>query len=162
MNDFLKILGYKALDSRMKRISDRIAHDVRKLYKELDIDVEPNWYLLFMLLQEKDKVSIVYIAEQLGYAHPSVVIIVQKMKKRGYLKTEQAPSDKRKQLVSLTEKAKVLIPKLQTIWESWDNAMLNILKNDLGILTYLDNIDEQLERDGFYSRFKREYLNTRH
>ena len=81
-DDFIKELGYKALDSRLKRISDRVSHDIRKLYKEFDIDVEPNWYLLFMLLQKTEKVSISYIAERLGYAHPSVVVIVKKMAKK--------------------------------------------------------------------------------
>ncbi len=51
--DFIKELGYKALDSRLKRISDRMSHDVRKFYKEFGIDVEPNWYLVLMLLQKK-------------------------------------------------------------------------------------------------------------
>ncbi len=53
--DFIKDLGYKAFDSRLKRISDRMSHDVRKFYKELGIDVEPNWYLVFMLLQKGER-----------------------------------------------------------------------------------------------------------
>ncbi len=76
--DFIKTLGYKALDSRLKRISDRMSHDVRKLYKEIDIDIEPNWYLIFMLLQNRGEISIADIAESLGYSHPSVVVIVKK------------------------------------------------------------------------------------
>lgn len=50
--DFIKTLGYKALDSRLKRISDRMSHDVRKLYKEIDIDIEPNWYPHFYVTAE--------------------------------------------------------------------------------------------------------------
>ena len=46
-HDFIKELGYKALDSRLKRISDRMSHDIRKLYKELDLDIEQNSYLCF-------------------------------------------------------------------------------------------------------------------
>lgn len=80
--DFIKTLGYKAFDSRLKRISDRMSHDVRKLYKEIDIDIEPNWYLIFMLLQNRGEISIADIAESLGYSHPSVVVIVKKCRKR--------------------------------------------------------------------------------
>ena len=82
--DFIKTLGYKAFDSRLKRISDRMSHDVRKLYKEIDIDIEPNWYLIFMLLQNRGEISIADIAESLGYSHPSVVVIV-KMSEKDYL-----------------------------------------------------------------------------
>lgn len=159
-SDFIKELGYKALDSRLKRISDRMSHDIRKLYKELDVDVEPNWYLLFMLLQKKEKVSISYIAEQLGYAHPSVVVIVKKMTEKGYLRTTHDKTDRRKQLISLSDKAKVLIPKLEVLWHSCERAILDILDQDLNILTYLDHIDLQLEKTSFHHRFKQEYLNS--
>ena len=161
MNDyFIKELGYKALDSRLKRISDRMSHDIRKLYKELNIDVEPNWYLLFMLLQKKEKCSISCIAEHLGYAHPSVVIIVKKMSHKGYLKTKQDQSDKRKMVISLSEKSKRLIPKLEVIWDSCEKAILDVLDKDLGIISYLDNIDLKLAETSFHYRFKHEYLKS--
>ncbi len=159
-NDFIKELGYKALDSRFKRISDRMSHDIRKLYKELDIDVEPNWYLIFMLLQKKDGISISIIAEHLGYAHPSVVVIVKKMAKKGYLKTEEDESDKRKQIISLTDKAYQLLPKLEILWNSCEKAILEILGGDLAILTYLDDIDLKLEKTSFHYRFKQEYMQS--
>ena len=158
--DFIKNLGYKALDSRFKRISDRMSHDIRKLYKELDIDVEPNWYLVFMILQKKDSISISFIAEQLGYAHPSVVVIIKKMNNKGYLSIKQDHFDKRKQLISLSDKALQLIPKLEILWHSCEKAILELLDKDLAILTYLDTIDSKLEETSFNFRFKKEYLKT--
>jgi MarR family transcriptional regulator, organic hydroperoxide resistance regulator len=65
--DFIRDLGYKALDSRLKRISDRMSHDVRKFYKEFNINIEPNWYLVFMLLHKEKEIPIAAIAEALGY-----------------------------------------------------------------------------------------------
>lgn len=158
--DFIKELGYKALDSRLKRISDRISHDIRKLYKEINVDVEPNWYLIFMLLQKQEKVSISYIAEHLGYAHPSVVVIVKKMAVKGYLKTKNDKVDKRKQIITLTDKANKLMPKLEILWNSCETAILDIIDKDLSILTYLDNIDLNLEKTSFHYRFKQEYLRS--
>ena len=158
--DFIKELGYKALDSRLKRISDRMSHDIRKLYKELDVDVEPNWYLVFMLLQKTDKVSISYIAEHLGHAHPSIVVIVKKMTEKGYLETLQDNKDKRKQIISLSEKAKTLIPKLEILWDSCEKAIFNIIGKDLSVLKYLDNIDFELQKTSFHNRFKQEYINS--
>lgn len=160
-DDFIKELGYKALDSRLKRISDRMSHDIRKLYKEFDVDVEPNWYLMFMLLQKKEKVSIIYIAEHLRYAHPSVVVIVKKMANKGYLQTEQDSFDKRKQLISLTDKGKTVIPKLETLWNSCERAILKMLEEDLGILNYLDKIDSELQKTSFHHRFKQEYSKSK-
>lgn len=156
--DFIKDLGYKALDSRLKRISDRMSHDVRKLYKELNIDVEPNWYLVFMLLQKKETLSIADIAELLGYSHPSLVITVKKMSEKGYLKIKKDSSDKRKQMISLSGKAVKLLPHLEMIWDSCERAILAMLEEDLGILTHLDNIDGALKKTSFHNRFKEEYL----
>lgn len=156
--DFIKELGYKALDSRLKRISDRMSHDVRKFYKEQNIDVEPNWYLVFMLLQKNKEMSIIDIAEPLGYSHPSVVAIVKKMAEKNYLHIRKDSTDKRKQMVSLTEKAQNMLPQLEQIWDSCENAILQVLSDDLGILAYLDGIDSQLKNESFHDRFKKQYL----
>lgn len=155
--DFIKELGYKAFDSRLKRISDRMSHDVRKLYKEIDIDIEPNWYLVFMLLQNKEEVSIADIAESLGYSHPSVVVIVKKMADKNYLLIRKDSIDKRKQLVSLSSKAKKILPQLELIWQSCESAILKLLSDDLSIFSYLDDIDAELKSNSFYNRFKQEY-----
>lgn len=155
--DFIKTLGYKAFDSRLKRISDRMSHDVRKLYKEIDIDIEPNWYLIFMLLQNRGEISIADIAESLGYSHPSVVIIVKKMSEKDYLHMQKDKDDKRKQLVSLSSKATEILPELELIWQSCESAILKLLSDDLSIFSFLDDIDAELKANSFYNRFKQEY-----
>lgn len=158
--DFIKELGYKALDSRLKRISDRMAHDVRKFYKEFGIDVEPNWYLVFMLLQQRGEISITDIAEPLGYSHPSVVIIVKKMTEKGYLVIKKDNTDKRKQMISLSPKAIEMLPQLEQIWDSCEKSILKLLSEDLSIFSYLDAIDQELKEESFHNRFKKEYLKS--
>ncbi|RXM53053.1 MULTISPECIES: MarR family winged helix-turn-helix transcriptional regulator [unclassified Chryseobacterium] len=158
--DFIKELGYKALDSRLKRISDRMSHDVRKFYKEFGIDVEPNWYLVFMLLQKKGEISITDIAEPLGYSHPSVVVIVKKMTEKGYLVIKKDSEDKRKQMISLSSKAIGILPQLEKVWDSCEKAILKLLSEDLSILSYLNTIDEELKNESFHNRFKNEYLKS--
>ncbi|HCN50271.1 MAG TPA: MarR family transcriptional regulator [Chryseobacterium sp.] len=158
--DFIKELGYKALDSRLKRISDRMSHDVRKFYKEFGIDVEPNWYLVLMLLQQKGEISITDIAEPLGYSHPSVVVIVKKMTDKGYLLIKKDRTDKRKQIISLSPKAINMLPQLEQIWDSCEKAILQLISEDLTILSYLDDIDHELKSESFYSRFKQQYLHS--
>jgi len=156
--DIIKELGYKALDSRFKRISDRMSHDIRKLYKTVNIDVEPNWYLVFGLLKDYKKMSIAEIAESLGYSHPSVVVIIKKMTAKGYINTSKDAIDKRKQIITLTDKSIKLLPELERLWTSCERAILQILEDDLKIITYLDKIDLALKTDSFHNRFKNEYF----
>ncbi|MDL2144750.1 helix-turn-helix domain-containing protein [Flavobacterium tructae] len=156
-SDFLKDLGYKALDSRMKRISDKISYSVKKFYKENNIEIEPHWYLIFMLLRDKGKLSIAEIADSLGYAHPTLVMTVKNMSSKGYLIVEKDQLDKRKQMVSLSEKSIHSLPQFELIWNSCEATILNVLDHNLGILKYLDEIDEALDKTTFYYRFKQEY-----
>jgi len=155
---FIRELGYKALDSRFKRISDRMSHDIRKLYKELNVDVEPNWYLIFGLLRDNKKLSIAEIAESLGYTHPSVVVIIKKMTAKGFISTTKDDIDKRKQIITLTNKSNKLLPELEKLWTSCERAILQILAEDLTIISCLDKIDLALKTSSFHDRFKNEYL----
>jgi DNA-binding MarR family transcriptional regulator len=159
--DFIKELGYKALDNRLKRISDRMSHDTRKFFKEIEIDVEPSWHLVFKLLKENNRLTMVEIAEQLGYTHPSMVVMLKKMTAKGYIVSEKDAIDKRKQNIQLTQKSLDLLPELEQIWNSCEDAIYKMLKEDLSILKYLDQIEAALKSIPFNERFFNEYKNQK-
>lgn len=137
-----------------------MSHDIRKLYKELEIDIEPNWYLIFLLLRDKQKLSIAQIAEMLGYAHPTMVIMIKKMNEKGFVSSQTDSNDKRRQIIQLTKKSKEMLPQLEKLLASCDQAILQILDNDLKILECLEGIEVQLKRNSFYHRYQQEYLNA--
>lgn len=155
--DFIIELGYKALDNRLKRISDRMSHDTRRFFKLIDLDVEPSWHLVFKLLMENDKMTMAEIAEQLGYTHPSMVVLLKKMKAKGYLISEADAMDKRKQNLKLTPKFFELLPQLEQIWDSCERAIYKMLKEDLSIIKHLDVIESSLKEIPFNERFYNEY-----
>ena len=155
--DFIKTLGYKALDNRLKRISDRMSHDTRKFFKQIDIDVEPSWHLVFKLLRDHHVLTMVEIAEQLGYSHPSTVVMLKKMTAKGYIRSEQDTDDKRKQHIKLTQKSHNLLPHLEQVWNSCEAAIYKMLNEDLSVITYLDDIEASLKAIPFSDRFYNEY-----
>ena len=155
--DFIKELGYRALDNRLKRISDRMSHDTRKFFKQIDIDVEPSWHLVFKLLREYEILTMVEIAQQLGYTHPSMVVMLKKMTAKGYIVSEKDAIDKRKQNIKLTQKSIDLLPELERVWNSCEDAIYKMLKEDLSILDRLDEIEESLKSIPFNERFYNEY-----
>jgi DNA-binding MarR family transcriptional regulator len=155
--DFIKELGYRALDNRLKRISDRMSHDTRKFFKQIDIDVEPSWHLVFKLLREYEILTMVEIAQQLGYTHPSMVVMLKKMTAKGYIVSEKDAIDKRKQNIKLTQKSIDLLPELEQVWNSCEDAIYKMLKEDLSILKYLDEIEASLKSIPFNERFYNEY-----
>ena len=104
-HDFLRGLGSIAVVTRLKRISDAMLHDGRRMYKELGMDIEPNWFAIFKLLEKHGSQTVTEIADRLGFAHPSIISIVNKMIKAGYVSEKKASDDNRKRLLSLTPKA---------------------------------------------------------
>ena len=155
--DFIKELGYRALDNRLKRISDRMSHDTRKFFKQINIDVEPSWHLVFKLLRDEKLLTMVEIAEQLGYSHPSMVVTLKKMAAKGYIVSEKDVIDKRKQNIKLTQKSLDLLPELEQIWNSCEDAIYKMLNEDLTVLKCLDEIEASLKATPFNERFYNEY-----
>jgi len=155
--DFIIELGYKALDNRLKRISDRMSHDTRKFFKQIDIDVEPSWHLVFKLLKENKIMTMVEIAEQLGYTHPSTVVMLKKMTEKGYIFSKKDTIDKRKLNLKLTQKSIDLLPELESIWNSCENAILKMLNQDFSIIKCLDNLEASLRNIPLNERFYNEF-----
>ena len=56
--DFVAALGYLTLSVRLKRISDTMVHSGRDMYKSLNLDIEPNWFLVFKLLKKYKSLSV--------------------------------------------------------------------------------------------------------
>ena len=116
-NDFLYEMGYPGITARLKRLNDLFVVQTKQFYKEFDIDIEPNWHMIFVLLEKEEKLSITEIADFLQISHPGVIKLVKKMKKNGYLKSQQDPNDSRKHLLMLSDKAIENLPKFHFYWK---------------------------------------------
>lgn len=149
--DFIKELGLLSVVTRLKRLSDIMIHDGRKLYKELGMDIEPNWYVIFRLLEQNGEMTITEIAEKIGFAHPSVISIVNKMIKAGYLNEKKCGLDSRKRLLSLTAKATEKMPEFEMVWNAGTAGMKKML-DDLDVLSTLATFEERIFSKGFKER----------
>lgn len=149
--DFLKELGYLAFATRLKRLSDRMMHSGRAMYKSLDMDIEPNWYLIFKLLKRDGQLSVTEIADKLQFSHPSVISINNKMIQKGYLQTTKSATDGRKQLLELTPKAKEALPKFEEVWEAGIIGLDKIIGHT-SMLTNISLLEELLDTENFMNR----------
>lgn len=107
------ILGFTA---RIRRINELMVDLGRSVYKEMALDLEPNWHLVLLLLEEKQHLPVCDIAKYLGFSHPAIIKLLKKMEDRGYVCKEKDSADNRKQLVCLTEKAKKRMPEFKQRW----------------------------------------------
>lgn len=114
--DFIEQLELIGITARIRRLNDVFTSSGRKVYKQMGIDIEPNWHLIFLLLEEKEKLSITEIARTLKFSHPAVIKISKKMLEKGYLQSSKDETDHRKQILSLSKKAIDSLPELKEKW----------------------------------------------
>lgn len=135
----------------MKRVSDAMLHDGKRMYKELGMDIEPNWFAIFKLLRKHGSLTVTEIADSIGLSHPSVISIVNKMVKAGYLKESKSEEDSRKRILSLTPKAKRKFPELEKVWDA-ATAGFKRMMHDTDILQVLDVLEDRIAEKGFRRR----------
>ena len=148
----MKQYDYLTLTARLKRISDNLLYGAKDLYKTLNLEIEPNWHLIFLLFKEKQILTITEIAEKLKISQPGAIKIVNKMKAKNYLKTEKDKKDSRFQLLKLTTKAKKEIPKLDIIWFASEKTIIDILDNNSTIFEQLDRIENAISELNYKER----------
>ncbi|MEO1486124.1 MAG: helix-turn-helix domain-containing protein [Bacteroidota bacterium] len=151
-HDLIRHLGYANLDSRLKRISDKMTHSLRAMYKQLDMDVEPSWYLVLFILDTSPNSSVMEIAQRLKFRHQSVHVMTDKMIAKGYLTKNKDEQDKRKTVFNLTEKAKKNLPYFTEIWEAGKAATYELLSEDTAIMQHLETLESNLEEKSFGER----------
>ena len=149
--DFLRDLGSIAVVTRLKRISDAMLHDGRRMYKELGMDIEPNWFAIFKLVERFDSLTVTEIAAQMGFAHPSVISIVNKMIKAGYLQESRSADDNRKRILELTDKARTKMPEFEEVWDA-GKAGFKKMMFDADVLSMLDALETRISEKGFRRR----------
>lgn len=150
-NDFVKELGYLGFTMRLKRISDAMMQEGRKLYQSLDVDIEPNWFVIFKLLKKEGKLSVTEISEKIYLSHPSVITIINKMIAANYLTSEKCEIDSRKRNVMLSQKALDKFPEFEEIWKAGEIGVENALKTMNG-LELIELIENKFFDKGFSER----------
>ena len=152
MKDFLTEIEYVGFTSRLKRLSDSILYSTKDLYKSEGLDIEPNWNLIFRLLQENQEMTISEMSETLQFSHPAVVKIVNKMKKHGYLRSSSDRADKRRQPLRLTKKAHKKLAQFEIYWKAGTEAIKEVLQDSPHFLEELLRIEEKMRQSNYQER----------
>ena len=158
--DYLTDLGMLAVVTRLKRASDAMIHDGRRMYKELGLDIEPNWFAVFKLLRTRGPLSIMEIADAIGLSHPSVITMINKMSKAGYLVESRTASDSRRRILSLTPRAEERVPEFERVWNA-GTAGFKRMMSDTDVLGMLNVLETRIAEKGFRRRTIEELENLK-
>ncbi|MGB7294020.1 MAG: bifunctional helix-turn-helix transcriptional regulator/GNAT family N-acetyltransferase [Candidatus Aminicenantales bacterium] len=155
--DFLKELGYLAIASRMKGLTDRLLRGGSEAYRYLDLDFEPRWFTLFYLLStESSPLSIQEIADALKVSHPAVIQTAHMLVKRGLIRSYQDETDRRKRRLAITPQGKELAAELTPVWHCFLAAVSELFGNaGVDMMEAIHKVEEELDKEEMGSRIIR-------
>ncbi|MEL4306945.1 MarR family winged helix-turn-helix transcriptional regulator [Joostella sp. CR20] len=158
--DFLSEIGLAGLNSRIKRLSDELLYSTREYYKTVGLDIEPNWHLIFLLLEKHQSMTITDISQELRMSHPACVKIVNKMKKKGYIDSTTDPEDSRKQLLELSEKSKEKLPDFHKHWDACIKTTQNFLDKSPRFIEELNTLETLVAEKSYMERTLEHFTNN--
>lgn len=150
--DFLQQIGYAGLNSKIKRLSDELLYSIRDYYKSAGLDIEPNWHLIFLLLEKYNSLTITEISHELRMSHPACVKIINKMKQKGYIDTKTDENDSRKQRLELSKKAKKTLPTLHKHWDACIKTTKELIENSPNFIQDLTEFENLLTEKNYKER----------
>jgi DNA-binding MarR family transcriptional regulator len=144
--------GLLAISTRLQRLSDRLRKDGALIYASFDIDFEPKWFPVIYTLHHKGAMSIMELADEIGYAHPSTISLVKELEKKKLVQSKKDKTDERKRMISLTGQGENLIVKMKPVWKFMTGLLQQITDTQTNLMTAIAEVEEQLDRQGFYQR----------
>ncbi len=145
-------IGILAISTRLQRLSEQLRKDGALIYKSFDIDFEPKWFPVIYTLHIKEMLSVVEIAGEIGYSHPSTISLLKELEKLKIISSKKDKLDERKRLIVLTTKGKELVVKMQPVWTVIKNALKEITDNQNNLLKAIEETEQNLIRKSFLQR----------
>jgi DNA-binding MarR family transcriptional regulator len=142
-------LGYLALGSRLRRLSESFLSEINRAYQNEGIEFDASWFPVFYLLSKNDALSIKELSEQTEVSHPAASQLITNLKNKNLVTSVTCNDDGRKQLVTLTDKGRSLLSNILPVWEAVSEAMKELVtpepnsSNLLPAIGALENIFKQ-------------------
>ena len=159
--DFIAQLGPLAFVSRMRRLAETMNAQAGAVYQQYGLDFDPKCFPVFWLLSETGPMSIMEIADQLGFSHPAIIQLARQLEQEGLIFSEKSTTDGRKRILRLSEKGLERQPDFRQVW-SYILAVNTKLLGDQrhNLLWAVEEVETALAQQDYLSRFS-DYLKER-
>ncbi|AYB29619.1 MarR family winged helix-turn-helix transcriptional regulator [Chryseolinea soli] len=155
MSNLINELGELALSTRLMRLSEGMRKDVTRIYHEHGIDFESKWFPVLYVLSKRSPLSVLELANEIGYTHPSVIALVKEMEKKKLVKSVPGKDDGRKRMLHLTPKALDMVKALEPLWYVMRLASKQVYNNGSSLLKAVEDAEAALDEQGYYERYKK-------
>lgn len=152
MMNIINESGILALSTRLQRLSEQLRKDGAMLYKSFDIEFEPKWFPVIYTLHNKGVLSIVEIANEIGYTHPSTISLLKELEKHKLIRSKKDKEDERKRLIVLTTKGQELILQMKPVWDIISEVLNEITNNENNLLKAINEAESKIANQSFLQR----------
>lgn len=145
-------IGILAISTRLQRLSEQFRKDGAQIYTYFNIDFEPKWFPVIYTLHVKEMLSVVEIANEIGYSHPSTISLLKELEKEKMISSKKDKQDERKRLIILTPKGKELVTKMQPVWDIMRKTLHEITNTQNNLLKAIEEAEQNLTRQSLFQR----------
>lgn len=144
--------GILAISTRLQRLAEQLRKDGVLVYKASNIDFEPKWFPVIYTLHFKPLLSVVEIAAEIGYTHPSTISLLKELEKEKLIRSKKDKADERKRLITLTTKGQELIVRMKPVWEIMKAAAAEIADTQNNLMKAIIEAEEKIKQQSFLDR----------
>ncbi len=142
-----------AFGSRIKRLSDALMRDVKRVYKSLYIDFDPYLFPTFKVINDLEQVSTGDLAKVLQISQPAVTQFINILKKKELVLIHPDKQDKRRKLISLSKKGVELVERLEPIWEIMQLELTNFIQREpTSFMDHIQLTERRQQEKSLYQR----------
>jgi len=147
--------GVLAISTRLQRLADTLRKDGLLIYKANEIDFEPKWFPVIYTLHLKPLLSVVELANEIGYTHPSTITLLKELEKEKLIRSKKDKTDERKRLIQLTPKGQELVDRMQPVWKIMKAALAELIDSQNNLMKAITEVEEQIALQSFFARAQR-------
>ncbi|WP_206156098.1 MarR family winged helix-turn-helix transcriptional regulator [Chitinophaga fulva] len=144
--------GILAISTRLQRLGELLRKDGQQIYKAHGIDFEPKWFPVVYSLHANEVLSVVEIAHEIGYTHPSTISLLKELEAQKLVRSRKDKTDTRKRLISLTEKGQQLVTEMKPVWELITAALTDLTNTSNNIMHAINEVEARFREKSFFER----------
>ena len=144
--------GLLAISTRLQRLSEQLRKDGALIYKANGISFEPKWFPVIYTLHHKAVLSVVELAAEIGYTHPSTISLLKELEREKLIKSQKDKQDERKRLLKLSDKGKALVEQMQPVWQIMVAAIADITDTRNNLMQAIVEVECRLKEKSFLER----------
>ncbi|AYL97504.1 MarR family winged helix-turn-helix transcriptional regulator [Mucilaginibacter celer] len=147
--------GILAISTRLQRLAEQLRKDGVLIYKANNIEFEPKWFPVIYTLHFKPVLSVVEIAAEIGYTHPSTISLLKELEKEKLIRSKKDKTDERKRLIMLTTKGQELIERMKPVWGIMKAAAAELTDTQNNLMKAITEAEEKIKQQSFFDRAQR-------